>query len=138
MENITVLKLENYPEEAVLDLYRSVGWSAYYQAPETLRRAFDASLCIFAAYEDSRLVGLIRAVGDGQTILFIQDILVHPGYQRRGIGRMLMAAMVQRYAHVRQIQLLTDDQPNTVGFYQAVGFAPVEQLHAKAFIRTRS
>ena len=37
-----------------------------------------------AAYDEDRLVGLIRVVGDGLTIVFIQDLLVYPQYQRQG------------------------------------------------------
>ena len=89
------------------------------------------------AYEEGKLVGLIRAVGDGVTIVFVQDILVNPVYQRRGIGRALIASLLAQYENVRQIHLLTDDNAQTVGFYKAVGFTTVEQIHAKAFTRLK-
>jgi len=126
-----------YDETQILPLYRAVGWSNYYNRPEMLKQAFAGSLCTLAAWENGRLIGLIRAVGDGVTIVFIQDILVHPAYQRRGIGRALIARMLECYDHVRQIHLLTDDVPETVGFYKAVGFTPVEHIHAKAFTRLK-
>ena len=41
-----------------------------------------------------RLVGLVRVVGDGASIAYVQDLLVHPDWQRRGIGaRLLRDAM---------------------------------------------
>ena len=60
---------------AVLDLYASVGWSNYTNRPQQLEQAFHQSLFVMAAYDGEELVGLIRAVGDGLTIVFIQDFV---------------------------------------------------------------
>lgn len=134
---IDIKPIENYEETAVLALYRSVGWSAYFRQPEILRRAFMNSLCAFGAYDGEALVGLVRVVGDGETIVFIQDILVKPRYQRQGIGRRLIAKVLEKFETVRQIHLLTDDLPETVGFYESVGFTSVEKIHARAFTRLK-
>ena len=134
---VEVKAYTRYCEAEILALYRSVGWSAYYSQPERLWEAFERSLCVFGAWEDGALVGLIRVVGDGETVVFIQDILVNPAYQRRGIGTRLVAAVLERYRHVRQMHLMTDDLPETVGFYKAVGFTPVEKAHFRAFTRLK-
>ena len=55
---------------AVLDLYASVGWSNYTNRPQQLEQAFHQSLFVMAAYDEDKLVGLIRVVGDGLTIVF--------------------------------------------------------------------
>lgn len=123
--------------EAVLDIYKSVGWTIYASDPEKLRRAFENSLCILGAYDGDTLVGILRAVGDGETVVFLQDILVRPDKQGQGIGRRLMAEFFRKFADVRQIQLLTDDIPATVGFYRAVGMVPAEELHFKSFVKLR-
>ena len=81
----------------LMSLYAAVGWTNYTDEPEMLRAAYTHSLCILAAYEDDRLLGVVRAVGDGASIVFIQDILVFPKYQRRGIGKALLCAMMERY-----------------------------------------
>lgn len=134
---LVIRECDSFRQTEVLELYRSVGWSAYYDHPEVLKKAFDNSLCAFAAWDGECLVGLIRAVGDGASVVFVQDILVRPEYQRRGIGTRLIARLLERYEHVRQLHLLTDDRPDTVGFYKAVGFTPVENLHCRAFARVR-
>ena len=40
-----------------------------------LEKAYKNSLCVLGAYKDDQLVGIIRAVGDGVTIMFIQGFL---------------------------------------------------------------
>ena len=67
-----------YNEDEILRLYTSVGWTAYTDQPDMLKKGFANSLLTLAAYENNRLLGIIRAVGDGCTIVFIQDILVYP------------------------------------------------------------
>ncbi len=124
-----------YDEEEILSLYQSVGWTAYTDHPSVLKAGFAGSLLCLAAYEDERLIGLLRAVGDGQTVVLIQDVLVRPEYQGRGVGRALLETALDRFRSVRQVQLLTDDRPETVAFYQALGFKPVNSFGCKAFLR---
>ena len=81
-----IIEYQTYREEEILPLYASVGWTAYTDAPDALRRGFEKSLLTLAAYEGKTLVGLVRAVGDGETVVLMQDLLVFPQYQRRGIS----------------------------------------------------
>ena len=124
-----------YEEEEILSLYRSVGWENYCRHPEMLKNAFGNSLCILGAYADDQLIGLIRAVGDGHSILFIQDLLVRPDYQRRGVGSGLMEEMLRRYGHVYQIQLVTDNTEKTKAFYRTQGFRPLDELGCCGFLK---
>ncbi|MFR3468483.1 MAG: hypothetical protein ACLTTF_02940 [Oscillospiraceae bacterium] len=45
-----------------------------------LKAAFNGSLLVLGAWADGNLVGIIRAVGDGASILYVQDILLYPEY----------------------------------------------------------
>lgn len=92
-------------------LYDAVGWTAYTDDMDSLEKGYENSLKILAAYEDDKLLGIIRAVGDGFTVVFIQDILVFPEEQGKGIGKALIKAMLDSYPNVRQIQLTTDIDP---------------------------
>ena len=124
-----------YNEAEILGLYASVGWTAYTDDPAALRNGFANSLLTLAAYEEAELAGLIRVVGDGHTIVFVQDILVRPQFQRRGIGSALLQAVLNRYAGVRQIELLTDDTPETVAFYRSMGFRELTELGCRGFMK---
>lgn len=124
-----------YSEAEILPLYESVGWVFYCKHPEVLRKAYANSLCTLAAYEDEKLVGLIRSVGDGHTILFIQDLLVYPEYQRRGIGTALVNALLERYPHVYQIELATDNTEKTVAFYKSFGFRNLSDIGCCGFMK---
>ena len=119
---------------AVLDLYASVGWSNYTNRPQKLEQAFHQSLFVIAAYDDEELVGLIRAVGDGLTIVFIQDLLVYPHYQRQGIGRGLLQQTLERFKDVYQIQLATEQSDKNLAFYRELGFRRQEDFDCTGMI----
>ncbi len=130
-----ITEYQIYREEEILPLYASVGWTAYTDAPDALRRGFEKSLLTLAAYEGKTLVGLVRAVGDGETIVLVQDLLVFPQYQRRGVGTALMRAVMERFADVRQLQLVTDDTEKTLAFYRSLGLRELSDLGGRGFMR---
>lgn len=131
---VTITLYTGYHEKEILPLYESVGWTLYAANPADLRRAFAGSLAVWAAYADGALVGICRIVGDGESILYVQDLLVNPSYQPQGIGKKLLQTAMDAFPHVRQKLLLTDDTPETKAFYRAAGFSPAEELKCVAFI----
>ncbi|HFI0742886.1 TPA: GNAT family N-acetyltransferase [Streptococcus suis] len=119
--------------QAVLDLYASVGWTGYSSHPEMLEKALEHSLLVLTAVDGDRLVGLLRAVGDGYSIIFIQDILVLPAYQRQEIGRNLLEQAISHFPGIYQLHLLTDNAEKTRSFYEALGFTAVDSLGCVAY-----
>lgn len=125
----------HYDEAELTSLYSSVGWSCYANNPSMLKAAFVGSLLVLGAFENDRLIGIIRAVGDGASIIYIQDILVHPEHQRQGIGSKLLTAMLAHYNTVYRICLMTDDTEKTVSFYRSCGFTKASDIGCCDFMR---
>ena len=117
-----------YNEDEIVSLYTDVGWKAYTDDLVALHSGYENSLLILAAYEGDELLGIIRVVGDGYTIVFVQDILVFRKHQREGIGRALLQEVLDRYKSVRQIELVTDNTEKTKAFYKSVGFAELSEI----------
>ena len=124
-----------YDEAEVLPLYESVGWTNYTRDPAMLRRAFAGSLAVLGAYDGERLIGLVRAVGDGASVLLVQDLLVQPERQRRGIGTALLRTLLARFGAVYQIFLMTDDTPEHDAFYCSLGLTRAEGLGVCTFTK---
>ncbi|QNP54618.1 GNAT family N-acetyltransferase [Tessaracoccus defluvii] len=114
--------------EELVSLYNAVSWSAYTKDPARLAAAVRASLAVATARQDGELVGLARLVGDGQTIVYLQDILIRPTHQRRGIGRELFQRIFAPYSDVRQKVLITDDEASQHAFYKSMGFTETGDL----------
>ena len=130
-----IREYKTYNEPEILRLYASVGWTAYTAQPEVLRKGFESSMLTLAAYQGSQLLGIIRAIGDGHTVVFVQDILVFPEHQRKGVGSALLQAILDRYSHVRQIELATDNTPKTIAFYKSMGFRELSEIGCCCFMR---
>lgn len=122
----------------VLELYESVGWSAYTRDPAALAGSLRGSDFVCLAEEDGRLLGLARALSDGFTICYLQDVLVLPSAQRRGIGAELVRRVMSAHENVRQFVLLTDDEPEQHAFYRSLGLLDAaDDGKVHAFLRFR-
>ncbi|PKK40275.1 acetyltransferase, gnat family [Clostridiaceae bacterium JG1575] len=135
MKNI-VIKEDIIPNlESVLNLYNDVSWTAYTANPEQLENALKNSLKLWTAWEDDLLLGLARVIGDGCTIIYIQDILVLEAYQGRGLGSQFLEMILKEYQDVRQIVLLTDDTEKTIRFYKKIGLKKGNECNCVAFMK---
>ncbi len=116
------MKAQDLALDDVLALYGAVEWLAYTREPAALQRALEGSSTLVTARDGRMLVGLARVISDGASICYLQDILVRPSHQRRGLGRALAERALEQYPHVRQKVLITDDEPRQKAFYEALGY----------------
>lgn len=116
---------EVVPIKELTELYESVDWTAYALDPDALARAVDRSTYVITARNDEgELVGLARCLSDDAHVCLIQDVLVRPDHQRKGIGAVMVGRCLRVHEHVRQITLATDAEPGLLAFYRSLGFAP--------------
>jgi GNAT superfamily N-acetyltransferase len=114
---------EVVPIKELVELYESVNWLLYSSDPDGLARAvYRSTFVVTARNDDGDLVGLARCLSDDVSIMYLQDVLVRPDHHRRGIGKVLVSACLDRFDHVRQKALLTDDEPGQAAFYKALGY----------------
>ncbi|TQS76379.1 GNAT family N-acetyltransferase [Ornithinibacillus gellani] len=129
-----VFREDKYIEQVQLKaLYEDVEWYAYTNDVDQLQQAISNSLYVLSAWDEGQLVGLLRAVGDGLTILYIQDVLVLRRYQNQGIASAMMKQVMEKYKAVRQKVLLTEEAPDVRHFYEKNGFQSCDQGTTVAF-----
>lgn len=121
--------------EDLKELYDDAGWVAYTKDLPCLLEAIEHSLLVITAWDRDRLVGMIRIVGDGRSILYIQDILVLSTYRRSRIGTNLVKQVLAEFNTVRQKVLLTDDTPQIRAFYESLGFFSCDRGELVAFVK---
>ena len=133
-----------YVENCLLDslqvanLYQSVGWSNYTIDMTKLIKGINNSSYVISAYDGETLVGLLRVISDENTIAYVQDILVDPNYQRKGIGKKLFSLFLNKYTHVRQIVLICDKEITTEHFYSSIGFKEASQFGLACYYFAKS
>ena len=121
--------------EEIFPLYEAVGWTNYTTNPTMLKNALEHSLFLISARdEEGNLIGFLRAVGDGFSIVYIQDIIVLPEYQRQGIGTQLLRQTLEYFKEVYQMILTTDSELKTLAFYESNGFTALSKVGCTSFM----
>lgn len=126
----------NISLEELINLYKSVDWTAYTDLGKDLIKILENSNYI-SCYINNKLIGLIRVITDNVSILYIQDILIMKEYQNKGIGTKLLKKILKKYSNIRQVVLLTDNIEKNENFYIKNGFVSVDKLNTIAFIEDK-
>lgn len=120
MENSFVYQYEKEIDKTQLvNLFGSVGWKTA-EYPNCLYLAIKNSDYVMTVWEKEKLVGLISAISDGYINVFITYLLVHPDYQKKGLGKIMMQNFLKKFDGFGRRILTTEfDKEN---FYQKFGF----------------
>ena len=116
-------------------LLEAVGWSR--RPVRRVRKALSNSLLKVGLWRHDpripRLVGFARCTGDGVFEATVWDVAVHPLYQGSGLGRQMMAYVLEALERMgtERVSLFAD--PGVVSFYQRQGWELEPQQHRCAF-----
>ena len=115
-----------------IDLYEleelcdAVGWSR--RPLRKVKKAIQHSFLVVTMWEQKgnrrRLIGFSRATSDHAFNATIWDVVVHPSFQGRGLGKALMQQLIKklRSEDISNVTLFAD--PHVVNFYKNLGFMP--------------
>lgn len=105
--------------EQLSSLRESVGWN---RMEKELSNPKMTSYYHIAAFEDNELIGYVDCISNGVTDAYIQDLMVKPWYQGKGIGSELMNKMIEylKESHIYMISVIFDE--NLKSFYERFGF----------------
>ncbi len=109
--------------EALRRLYLVAGWMTEEESGDFIKTVVSGSAIFYAAFDGEEPIGMGRAVGDGSSDAYIQDIAVLPSHRRRGIGgeivrRIVAELKVRGYGWIGLV-----GEPGTESFYRELGFA---------------
>jgi ribosomal protein S18 acetylase RimI-like enzyme len=105
--------------EALALLRKSVGWDGHVdQVSQTIGCSYFWAGCFTAG----QLVGYVEAISDGIDDAYIRNLIVHPEYQRRGLGLKLLGLATERIkaAGIKMANVLFE--PQLAPFYRKAGF----------------
>ncbi len=120
--NIKFIENPLLSENELYALYDDLNWKKYTSNINQLMEGIKSSLYVVGVYDEAELIGLIRVVGDGHTIVYIQDVLIKNKFQHQGLGTTLFNMVQHKYSHVRQMVLMSDDLKTNDLFYKKQGF----------------
>lgn len=129
---MVILKENTLDLDTYFSLRASVGWKLLTNTQA--EKALKNSLITITAYENNVPVGMGRIVGDGAVICYVQDLVVHPDYQKLGVGRLIMERLIKFVSEVKEkdseIMMCLMCAKGREHFYEKFGFVgrPTEDL----------
>ena len=93
----------------------------------TIEKGLEKSLFSVCLYDIDKLIGVGRIVGDDSIYFYIQDIIVIPEYQGKGLGKIIMNEVMQ----------YLDDNANHNSFIGLMAAEGVEKFYHKFGFKTR-
>ena len=121
-----------FSSDRAIDLYEleelcdAVGWSR--RPIRKVRKAIQNSFLVITMWEQRgnrrKLIGFSRATSDHAFNATIWDVVVHPNFQGKGLGKSLMQQLIKklRSEDISNVTLFAD--PDVVSFYKQLGFMP--------------
>ena len=118
-------------------LFRAAGWDediAHYSAAQIQKLLRHSYLVLTAWTEKKELVGLASAVSDGTLCGLVQNLVIHPGYRRHGLGTKLLRQLARTMGRhgISCLYALGTRGKKARAFFRRVGF---HSLDWKVFLR---
>jgi GNAT superfamily N-acetyltransferase len=114
------------------DLRRLAEWPVFDEA--LVKEALSNTLFSVIAYDGAEPIGMGRVVGDKAIYLHIADVIVHPNFQGKGVGRLIMNEIMKYIESTggRNTNIGLMASKGREAFYQRFGFIerPAEKFGA--------
>ena len=91
-ENVNSIEEFNY-------LYDAVGWGSYDE--KVSEKALANTIYSVSVYDDDKIIGYGRIIGDGICFLYIHDVMVIPKYQNKKIGSQIMNKLLEKVNQIK-------------------------------------
>ncbi|MBN2345572.1 MAG: GNAT family N-acetyltransferase [Candidatus Aminicenantes bacterium] len=129
-DDIAIRIITRVEREAVKALYQQAGWwEAGDETPggnSWIDDMVRGSFCFVGAFSGDRMIGMGRAISDGASDAYIQDVTVQEEFRGRGIGARIVRVLSEHLCSrgIGWIGLVAE--PGTQPFYRRLGFEVME------------
>ena len=123
-ENVNNVEEFNY-------LYDTVGWESYDE--KISEKALKNTIYSVSVYEDNKIIGYGRLIGDEICFLYIHDVMVIPKYQNKKIGTQIMDKLLEKVNQIKlenpYVRVYLGASKGKEKFYERFGFITREDAN---------
>lgn len=133
--DISVQIVKEWEVQALIELYKAGGWWHKDQDPKHIPDLVRSSFAFAIALHNptGRTIGMGRAISDGVSDAYLQDLVILPEFRRMGAGKKLVEELL-RFCISRNITWIgLIAEPGTDDFYGHLGFSPMRDHIAMKF-----
>ena len=111
------VSVENINWERVAELLSYFGLSNF--DAKTQKKVFENSYAVAFAFDETKLIGVGRALSDGICQAAIYNIALDEEYQGLGIGKGIINSLINQ---VKSCNIILYTHPQTIDLYEHLGF----------------
>ena len=123
-ENVNSIEEFNY-------LYDAVGWGSYDK--KVSEKALANTMYSVSLYDDDKIIGYGRIIGDGICFLYIHDVMVIPKYQNKKVGSQIMNKLLEKVNQIKienpYVRVYLGASKGKEKFYERFGFITREDAN---------
>lgn len=112
-------------------LYDAVGWGSYEE--KVSEKALANTMYSVSVYDDDKIIGYGRIIGDGICFLYIHDVMVIPKYQNKKIGSQIMNKLLEKVNQIKienpYVRVYLGASKGKEKFYERFGFITREDAN---------
>lgn len=112
---------ENINWTRVADLLAYFGLSEF--DAKTQQKVFEQSYAVVFIFDREQIIGFGRAISDGICQAAIYNIALDEKYHGKGLGKEIINQLISQ---VEQCNIILYTHPNTVNFYEKLGFLKMQ------------
>ncbi len=127
-DTITIEPILKTDRGQIVQLYKAAGWwqPADDGEPDFVDHIATNSYCFVGAFQGECMIGMGRALSDGVSDAYIQDVTVLPAYRGRGIGARIIARLIRKLRADKIGWIGLIGEPGTETFYKRLGFTEMQ------------
>ena len=113
--------IKNLPNDQLKNLFVSANWcdANDFSYTDVFNQPFINSTLVISAWENEKLIGVVRVLSDKIIRSVIYDFVVLPEYQNKGIGKELIRRCIEHYP---KSEWLVGTEQQTISYYEKLGF----------------
>ena len=110
----------------ILALYREAEWVTPEECGAFIPGVLSGSFLFLAAFDDGRMIGMARAISDGVSDAYIQDVVVARSHRKQGVGKELILRLQSELEKCGIDWIGLVGAPGTDNFYRKIGLVQPE------------
>ena len=123
-QEFDVKVVKSWPENDIVKLYKAGGWWKNSYDPSKIKYLIKGSFAFVVVIDktDKKTIGMGRLISDGASDAYIQDVVVLPEYRDRGVGSMIIKALLDYCLSKQVLWIGLIAEPNQDKFYSNLNF----------------
>ena len=119
-----IIAKQNLNFSEICDIYSKMGWVEKDEIfnKQTVEKIVKKSFCFACAFDGKKIIGIGRAISDGTSDAYIQDVAVLNEYRNQGIGKQIIIKILDYLIRKKIGWIGLIAEPGSSGFYEKLGF----------------